>query len=137
MSKITCYNDLLDKIKDERLKNTFIEMTEEYYKNNLNTQALDIINIFVNVSYENIKEEYLKIVLLSEPEFWIFYIYDKDFLSYIKDSWEDFKMLLNSYKEEEIKEELDIEEFKNIKKNIKKLKLITNLLQEMYPEIFN
>jgi hypothetical protein len=137
MSKITCYNDLLDKIKDERLKNTFIEMTEEYDKNNLNTQALDIINIFVNVSYEKIKEEYLKIVLLSEPEFWIFYIYDKDFLSYIKDSWEDFKILLNSYKEEEIKEELDIEEFKNIKKNIKKLKLITNLLQEMYPEIFN
>ena len=64
-------------------------------------------------------------------------MYDKDFLIFVKESWTDFKDLVNNYNEEEIKKELNFEDFENSRKNLQKMKLVTNLLQEMYPEIFN
>jgi len=138
MSKITCYNDLVDKIQDERLKKAFIEMTKDYDIKNMNNHSLDVMNVFTNVSYINLKKDnYLHMLFLSEPEFWIFYMYDKDFLLFVKESWVDFKDLVNNYNEEEIKKELSFEDFENSRKNLQKMKLVTNLLQEMYPEIFN
>ena len=138
MSKITCYNDLVDKIQDERLKKAFIEMTKDYDIKNMNNHSLDVMNVFTNVPYINLKKDnYLHMLFLSEPEFWIFYMYDKDFLIFVKESWTDFKDLVNNYNEEEIKKELNFEDFENSRKNLQKMKLVTNLLQEMYPEIFN
>ena len=138
MSKITCYNDLLDKIQDERLKKAFIEMTKDYDIKNMNNHSLDVMNVFTNVPYINLKKDnYLHMLFLSEPEFWIFYMYDKDFLIFVKESWTDFKDLVNNYNEDEMKKELNFEDFENSRKNLQKMKLVTNLLQEMYPEIFN
>ena len=138
MSKITCYNDLLDKIQDERLKKAFIEMTKDYDIKNMNNNSLDVMNNFTNFPYTKLKKDnYLHMIFLSEPEFWIFYMYDKDFLIFVKESWTDFKDLVNNYNEEEIKKELNFEDFENSRKNLQKMKLVTNLLQEMYPEIFN
>lgn len=138
MSKITCYNDLLDKIQDERLKKAFIEMTKDYDIKNMNNNSLDVMNNFTNFPYTKLKKDnYLHMIFLSEPEFWIFYMYDKDFLIFVKESWTDFKDLVNNYNEDEMKKELNFEDFENSRKNLQKMKLVTNLLQEMYPEIFN
>lgn len=138
MSKITCYNDLLDKIQDERLKKAFIEMTKDYDIKNMNNNSLDVMNNFTNFPYTKLKKDnYLHMIFLSEPEFWIFYMYDKDFLIFVKESWIDFKDLVNNYNEDEMKKELNFEDFENSRKNLQKMKLVTNLLQEMYPEIFN
>ena len=105
---------------------------------NMNNNSLDVMNNFTNFPYTKLKKDnYLHMIFLSEPEFWIFYMYDKDFLIFVKESWTDFKDLVNNYNEEEIKKELNFEDFENSRKNLQKMKLVTNLLQEMYPEIFN
>jgi hypothetical protein len=137
MSKITCYDELLEKIYDEKLKKTFIVLTKDYDIKNMTSEFLDLLNIFANVSFLKL-ENNLKIRLLSQPELWILYMYDKDFLAYIKDSWEDFKDLINNYNEEQLKEELkdNYEQFEYNKKNIQKLKIIINVFGEMYPELF-
>ena len=57
MSKITCYNDLVDKIQDERLKKAFIEMTKDYDIKNMNNHSLDVMNVFTNVPYINLKKD--------------------------------------------------------------------------------
>ena len=137
MSKITCYNDLIEKIDDKQLKKIFIEMTNEYDIKNLTSEFFDVMNIFINVSFANLEDK-LKMILLSQPEFWIFYIKDKEFLEYVKEYWVEFKDLINNYNEEEMKKEYNNDElYEQNKKNIQKLKVIINIFENMYHDFFN
>jgi DNA-directed RNA polymerase beta' subunit len=128
MSKITCYNDLIEKIDDKQLKKIFIEMTNEYDIKNLTSEFFDVMNIFINVSFANLEDK-LKMILLSQPEFWIFYIKDKEFLEYVKEYWVEFKDLINNYNEEEMKKEYNNDElYEQNKKNIDMKNLIFFLI---------
>ena len=103
-------------IYDPQIRELFINFVEKY--NILfDDEQIKIIEFLNNTEYSVIdKDAKLKLYLLSVPEYWILFLKDKDFLIYIKDSWQDLKSFIQEFNYEDYKDNMLDENLKNIDK---------------------
>lgn len=129
------YTYILENFKDEKIKNYFIELTEKSHLE-WTEDIYNSINMFIKKDFDELDNN-LKMLLLFYPECWLFYIKDEDFIEYIKQDWNDLTQNINDFfKTNHLKNGVDIETFRNRVENIKKLKRIMSILQEIYPDQF-
>ena len=118
-------------IYDPQIRELFINFVEKY--NILfDDEQIKIIEFLNNTEYSVIdKDAKLKLYLLSVPEYWILFLKDKDFLIYIKDSWQDLKSFIQEFNYEDYKDNMLDENLKNIDK----INDLMKIFSDTYPEI--
>ena len=106
--KMYKYNKLLNSIKNKQIKKGFSDMTSGVYLNwdkNM-YETFDMLTKICFKDFELKYDRFSKLLILSEPESWIFFIEDDDFHSYIEKF--DFCNLYMSNHNENFKIVLDL-----------------------------
>lgn len=131
------YEEILESIKDEDLRKLYKDITSENL-HEWNLHLVEMVKLFSNDSYAEIsKDSYLRSMLMSTPENWVFYLKDEDFLSYIHGDWQSVKKIVFDFNVMEIyNSNNDPKEIDYQIKNINKVKKIIAILNKMYPERF-
>ena len=77
---------------DKKLFLSFVE------KSSINEEYINLVKIFSENPFYNIKhEEKLRMLLIFYPEFWMFYLNDLDFLSFIENDWNDLLSVIQDF----------------------------------------
>jgi len=106
--KMYKYNKLLNSIKNKKIKKAFSDMTSDNYLNwdkNI-YETFDTLSKTCFNDFELKYDRFSKLLFLSEPETWIFFIEDIDFHKYIEKF--DFSNLYMSNHNENFKIVLDL-----------------------------
>ena len=133
----TNYEDLVSQIKDEEIRELFIEFTKdeneewddityEIFEKIIKTSFKDLNNILYN--------NYYKIMILSLPQTWCLYVKDEDFLKYIEISWNAYKKIYKEYVNS-LKNGVDNETAS--RSEMKKYVKIVQILQNIHGERFS
>lgn len=131
------YEEILESIKDEDLRKLYKDITSENL-HEWNLHLVEMVKLFSNDSYAEIsKDSYLRSMLMSTPENWVFYLKDEDFLSYIHGDWQSVKKIVFDFNVMEIyNSNNEPKEIEYQIKNINKVKKIIAILNKMYPDRF-
>jgi len=131
------YEEILESIKDEDLRKLYKDITSENL-HEWNLHLVEMVKLFSNDSYSEIsKDSYLRSMLMSTPENWVFYLKDEDFLSYIHGDWQSVKKIVFDFNVMEIyNSNNEPKEIDYQIKNINKVKKIIAILNKMYPDRF-
>ena len=131
------YEEILESIKDEDLRKLYKDITSENL-HEWNLHLVEMVKLFSNDSYAEIsKYSYLRSMLMSTPENWVFYLKDEDFLSYIHGDWQSVKKIVFDFNVMEIyNSNNEPKEIDYQIKNINKVKKIIAILNKMYPHRF-
>jgi len=131
------YEEILKSIKDEDLRKLYKDITSENL-HEWNLHLVEMVKLFLNDSYAEIsKDSYLRSMLMSTPENWVFYLKDEDFLSYIHGDWQSVKKIVFDFNVMEIyNSNNEPKEIDYQIKNINKVKKIIAILNKMYPDRF-
>ena len=77
------YNKILKKINIKYL-HLFLEFTKDFY-NSWDNFIYEIFDILSTTKFKNLNlNKHIKILFFSQPECWLFFIEDKDFIEYVK-----------------------------------------------------
>lgn len=134
------YDCLLDTITDPTIRSLILEVIKDE-KTSSNLHINTVFEKFKTQDFKTILEDnYLTLLLLSKPEYWLFYLIDVDFLSYIESDWEEFKKMIKNFdienqKELSIKKETETQVLSEHER-IKKLKILVEIFNKIYPEHF-
>jgi hypothetical protein len=96
---------------DKKLFLSFVE------KSSINEEYLNLMKIFSQNPFVNVKnDEKLRMLLIFYPEFWLFYLNDQDFLSFLENDWNDLVIVIQDFLnyEHSIEEKILDERLKNI-----------------------
>ena len=131
------YEEILESIKDEDLRKLYKDITSENL-HEWNLHLVEMVKLFSNDSYAEIsKDSYLRSMLMSTPENWVFYLKDEDFLSYIHGDWQSVKKIVFDFNVMEIyNSNNEPKEIDYQIKNINKVKKIIAILNKIYPDRF-
>ena len=100
------YNKILKNINTQYLY-LFLEFTKDFY-NNWDQFTYEIFFILSVTKFKNLNfNRHLKVLILSQPECWLFFINDKDFIDYASKLWKSMKNLY-------YKNNKDFENFKKV-----------------------
>lgn len=115
--KMIKYTKLLYSIKNKNIRKCFFDITSDEYLSwdKIKYETLCLLNKTSYKEFETNNDKFNKLLVLSEPETWIFFIEDNDFHEYINKF--DFYDLYRSNHND-------------------KFKLVLDLLLELYPEKF-
>jgi hypothetical protein len=77
---------------DKKLFLSFVE------KSSINEEYLNLMKIFSQNPFVNVKnDEKLRMLLIFYPEFWLFYLNDQDFLSFLENDWNDLILVIQDF----------------------------------------
>ncbi len=93
---------------DKKLFLSFVD------KSSINEEYLNLLKIFSENPFESVKnDEKLRMLLIFYPEFWLFYLNDQDFLSFLENDWNDLVLVIQDFLNDDQEKILD-ERLQNI-----------------------
>lgn len=136
------YDCLLETTSDPIIRSLILEVIKDE-KTPANLHMNNVFEQFKTKDFNGILDDtYMTLLLLSQPEYWLFYLNDLDFLCYIKSDWEEFKTMIKNFDEKNEGEKKDCEdeekdEYEELRaKKYKKLKILVKIINKIYPDHF-